>query len=1440
MSFIPELAPKSKFGNAWESAKLVSKDGWVVDPQNRVVILHGINLSGGTKMPFHKASSAAAAPTLYRYVSSLASSELFGTGPVSKATPTDNASATETRSKAGVSISDMVPGEANSSSSSTNNMSSLPAAAPTGHHEAAMIKDKGAVPGVTYGYIKEEFYDHREVSFVNRPFTLQDAELHFERLARWGCQCLRVLVPWEALEHSGPGIYDEDYIAYLLKLLKVAAKFGLKPGWTLELAGMDITKFKQTGAAVVQNTSEEKEDYPKMIWATNSSKMAAATMYTLFFAGQIFAPQVMVPLSTTVLSYLRTIHSTVVADEAYRHGIPGGAKAPSPIQNLIPIPRTDLEFVEQGQINIQHFLQGHFMEAFAHLTRRICEDDVRTATVGAGSGLIASGTVMGFDTLNEPSPGYLNHPNLNELLELADLQIGTCPTPIQGLQLAQGRTVECQVWHTGGLGPMKKGSTKVNRENVNLWKRPYWRTRYRRGDDGDELRAPTAPARPSPAYHPGPAPFDAVSQLAIADSQIGGGALNPSQVLPPTTAVPSAPPQPSSTFSPLEAAEVKLFKTGWPEPVGYSDLCLWAEHKVWDPRSGKLLQPNYFQRIPTHGDVPPELQPGKQVEWKQDFWLPFVNTFSLCIRQQDPRLTIFVEPPINEAPPMFRWNRVLINGAGDGIMNMVRSVVRWAKNDINDNDKKVFPNKHTTAILRQSATAQIRMSSAGDSSNDSGSDLNGGQSKGAALTKEDLHDNACQHPTLNPLGDVNENVVVAPHFYDGYSNVTRDFVPFTLDFMGYKRGLYWSVLGALKFGWAGVGIAWREQVQGMESDIRATMGPHHGILMGETGIPIDMHNKASFKARYGNPKQSFAMQLMLDAMDASMLGFTLWNYCADNSNQWGDRWNGEDFSVWSEPDNGFLDPDFTPSTPLDLLFHDGGSCATTDVGGYERRSEDDSGQRVIRTIEASKRYPKVSLTEVSTKIGTGKEKAGCQEGLIWWCCRPETNVWTKRTSPRRMVVVSVDPPTAESVNPGDDTSTGLFFGTAKKPKYLATLNTWQDLLPLSLQIERSRLEFYGGLRVGESFVRAYPLAVWGEPIQYRFEPGRPVKDNELISTKIGRKKSNDVHSWENRFVLFLHLSCDRQPKRDLAHHEQCHEQQYQSQQHCHHHQEQGVVYADSNYERGELRGQAAAHRSSPSTDIFLPRFHFALDSPVGKDQFESLNFIREIQEELKSRPESNSSVGCPDTPTTTRSLVTKSPKDKGRWYRFDVRISDGHFKIQPSRQILQYWTASQGQYNPNDNLVPTGKFFEKVEGRIRELFAMGWDGIEGITTKVEQDWIKKLWREVQKGEAEAEASVAPSTLWRFWPCGPSKSSISSGPSGSTRPGGEGSRDRDVEIEEYKKLKLKELQQKWRDRVRLPTKGVARCHQCGQLDVMHLHGISARLQMWSGYRGQENQ
>ena len=121
-------------------------------------------------------------------------------------------------------------------------------------------------------HIMEGFFENRRiVSFVGRPFPLEEADEHYRRLKQWGLTFFRFLVPWEALEHEGPGIYDEKYLDYLYEMVKKADEYGHHlyidtrqdvwsrftggdgaPAWTLESVGFDITKFKETGAASTQ------------------------------------------------------------------------------------------------------------------------------------------------------------------------------------------------------------------------------------------------------------------------------------------------------------------------------------------------------------------------------------------------------------------------------------------------------------------------------------------------------------------------------------------------------------------------------------------------------------------------------------------------------------------------------------------------------------------------------------------------------------------------------------------------------------------------------------------------------------------------------------------------------------------------------------------------------------------------------------------------------------------------------------------------------------------------------------------------------------------------------------------------------------------------------------------------------------------------------------
>jgi hypothetical protein len=266
----------------------------------------------------------------------------------------------------------------------------------------------------------EGFFESRKtVSFVGRPFPLAEADEHFARLKAWGFNFLRFLITWEAVEHAGPGIYDEEYLDYLYAVVKKAGEFGFNlfidphqdvysrfsggdgaPAWTFELLGMDVTKFKETGAALVHQT--HGDPYPRMQWITNDYKYAAATMNTLFFAGDDFAPQTQI------------------------EGVPA-----------------------------QQFLQGHYLNAVKQVVKKL-------------KGLP---NVIGYDTLNEPSCGYIGIPDLRK--KFGVLHAGQFPTPWQSFQLASGFSQTVDFMVRDFWGERKTDEVLLNMNRVTLWQKGH-------------------------------------------------------------------------------------------------------------------------------------------------------------------------------------------------------------------------------------------------------------------------------------------------------------------------------------------------------------------------------------------------------------------------------------------------------------------------------------------------------------------------------------------------------------------------------------------------------------------------------------------------------------------------------------------------------------------------------------------------------------------------------------------------------------------------------------------------------------------------------------------------------------------------------------------------------------------------------------------------------
>ena len=58
----------------------------------------------------------------------------------------------------------------------------------------------------------------------------------------------------------------------------------------MEQVGFNISSLFSSGAAITHQ--EYGDPYPRMMWPSNHQRLATGTMFTLFFAGRVYAPNV--------------------------------------------------------------------------------------------------------------------------------------------------------------------------------------------------------------------------------------------------------------------------------------------------------------------------------------------------------------------------------------------------------------------------------------------------------------------------------------------------------------------------------------------------------------------------------------------------------------------------------------------------------------------------------------------------------------------------------------------------------------------------------------------------------------------------------------------------------------------------------------------------------------------------------------------------------------------------------------------------------------------------------------------------------------------------------------------------------------------------------------------------------------------------------------------
>ena len=142
-----------------------------------------------------------------------------------------------------------------------------------------------------------------------------------------------------------------------------------------------------------------------MSWPTSYYRLPSQTLFSLFFAGEDLAPK------------------CIIDDQ-----------------------------------NIQEYLQSHFIEAFGHLADRLRE-----------AGGLLDECVIGWESINEPSEGFIGIPDLNVTPSHQILKKEASPTPAQGIRLGAGIAQKVDYWSFSQVGPIKNGTVTIDPLGHTVW-----------------------------------------------------------------------------------------------------------------------------------------------------------------------------------------------------------------------------------------------------------------------------------------------------------------------------------------------------------------------------------------------------------------------------------------------------------------------------------------------------------------------------------------------------------------------------------------------------------------------------------------------------------------------------------------------------------------------------------------------------------------------------------------------------------------------------------------------------------------------------------------------------------------------------------------------------------------------------------------------------------
>ncbi|MBE7413596.1 MAG: cellulase family glycosylhydrolase [Leptospiraceae bacterium] len=274
--------------------------------------------------------------------------------------------------------------------------------------------------GTTHYDQSQSFDNHRDVSFIGRPVLEEEADEHFRRLKKWGFNFLRFLVTWEAIEHKAPGKYDEAYLNYIVRMVELAGKYGFY---------LFI-------------------DPHQDVWSR--------------FTGGDGAPGWTLESVGMDISKFRNSDTTIVHHEMgskYKKMVWPLNYQKYPTATMFSLFFGGKVFAPNCKIegkNIQDYLQDHFIAAISRLAKKLSRFK----------------HVVGFDSLNEPHPGFIARKNLGEFEGIGfGSLIGS--TPFQEMYMSEGisSNVHNRLFFGNLSIPFKK--VVLNPKKISIWKEKF-------------------------------------------------------------------------------------------------------------------------------------------------------------------------------------------------------------------------------------------------------------------------------------------------------------------------------------------------------------------------------------------------------------------------------------------------------------------------------------------------------------------------------------------------------------------------------------------------------------------------------------------------------------------------------------------------------------------------------------------------------------------------------------------------------------------------------------------------------------------------------------------------------------------------------------------------------------------------------------------------------